>query len=85
MFVQTVTKNTIRSENRIFENLFRIKSDNFFSYQLRQRLKLPNKLYLMFIGGPEVEIQIINKVIEKSLGPVFPIAMHTQGCHNNNY
>ena len=55
---------------------YRLQQKNIFSYQLRQGLKLPNKLYLMFIGDLEVEIQIIFSS-QKTLGPVF--TMHTEG------
>ena len=44
-------------------------------------LKLLNKLYFMFVGDLEVEIQIVFKVVEKSLCPVFPLVC-TKGCHD---
>ena len=42
-----------------FGKRFQINSTLFFSQQLRQRLKLLNKLYFMFTGVLEAEIQAI--------------------------
>ena len=61
---------------KILEDKFNI----IFSHLLRQRLRLLNKLYLRFIDGLEVEIQIFSKVVQKSLGPVSPLICTLKSC-----
>ncbi len=84
LILQTVTtkqkQTIIHLGNCTFENFFSINLSLFFfsSYQLRQRSKLLNTLYLMFIGVLESRYRSFPKATEKSLGPVSIIVMHTE-------
>ena len=57
--IQAVTKKNYTFRKSYFWNFCQNTFSIIFSYSLRQRIKLLNKLYLMFIGALEAEIQAI--------------------------